>query len=188
MRVLNTGKILPETKESLPVFTIGHSTRSLEEFVNILEKCNVRKIVDIRTVPRSRHNPQFNRETLPANLAISGIGYVHVPGLGGLRHTRVDSLNRGWRNASFRGFADYMQTQEFEDNLTTLIQLSEEEQIAIMCAESLPWRCHRSLIADALLVRGIEVKHIMNAAKSREHTLTPWIKVVGTDITYPPPA
>ena len=101
------------------MFTIGHSTRSLEEFVNILEKYNVRKIVDIRTVPRSRHNPQFNRETLPANLAISGIGYVHVPGLGGLRHTRVDSLNKGWRNASFRGFADYMQTREFEDNLTS---------------------------------------------------------------------
>lgn len=171
----------------MSVFTIGHSTRTLEEFISILEKYGVKKIVDIRTVPRSKHNPQFNKETLPTSLNTAGIGYIHIAGLGGLRHTHIDSINKGWRNASFRGFADYMQTQEFEENLTTLIQLSKKEQVAIMCAESLPWRCHRSLLADALLVRGIEVKHIMNATESREHALTPWIKVDGTNISYPPP-
>jgi uncharacterized protein (DUF488 family) len=111
---------------------------------------------------------------------------MHTAGLGGLRHSKVDSPNKGWRNASFRGYADYMQTPDFEESLNTLIEAAKKEQIAVMCAESLPWRCHRSLIADALLVRGFKVEHIMNNEKSLKHTLTPWIKVEGTKITYPP--
>ena len=179
-------KVAYESKPLLTVFTIGHSTHTLEEFIKIIEKFKIEKIVDVRTIPRSRHNPQFNKETLPASLLLAGIGYMHIAGLGGLRHTKVDSPNKGWRNASFRGYADYMQTPDFEESLNKLIEAAKKEQVAIMCAESLPWRCHRSLIADALLVRGLKVEHIMNHEKSLKHTLTPWIKVEGTKITYPP--
>jgi uncharacterized protein (DUF488 family) len=181
-------KVANESKPLLTVFTIGHSTHTLEEFIKIIEKFKIEKIVDVRTIPRSRHNPQFNKETLPMNLLLVGIGYMHIAGLGGLRHTKVDSPNKGWRNASFRGYADYMQTPDFEQSLNTLIEVAKKEQVAVMCAESLPWRCHRSLIADALLVRGFKVEHIMNNKKSLKHTLTQWIKVEGTKITYPPAA
>ena len=143
-------------------------------------------LVDVRTMPRSRYNPQFNRETLPGSLAEAEISYLSMPGLGGLRHARPDSVNGGWRNASFRGYADYMQTAEFLDHLDKLIDLAQQTQAAIMCAESVPWRCHRSLIADALLVRGIPVEHIMTAASSKPHTLTSFAQVEGTRITYPP--
>jgi len=167
------------------VLTIGHSTRTLEAFIQLLKAHAVSKIVDVRTVPRSRHNPQFNRETLPDLLKTARIRYVHMPGLGGLRHPRPDSLNTGWRNASFRGFADYMETQEFEENLQRLIQLASKERIALMCAEALPWRCHRSLIADALWARGILVEHIMSSTRRQPHALTPWARVNGTRLTYP---
>ncbi len=167
------------------VFTIGHSTHRLSEFVSIVRSFGVNLVVDIRTIPRSRHNPQFNRETLPDDLAGERVGYLHMAGLGGLRKTRPDSLNRGWRNASFRGFADYMQTEEFKSSLEELIVLAAEHTPALMCAESLPWRCHRSLIADALLVRGHKVLHIFRQGVSEEHKLTPWAHVQGMEITYP---
>lgn len=167
------------------VFTIGHSTRDLAEFIHILQAHGVTKISDVRTVPRSRHNPQFNLETLPDALKAAGIGYVHLPGLGGLRRARRDSPNMAWRNASFRGFADYMQTNEFAENVEQLIALAEKEHIALMCAEAVPWRCHRSLIADSLTVRGIRVEHIMNKTHRQLHTLTPWARADGTCITYP---
>ena len=177
----------PVSNIGLIVLTMGHSTRTLEVFLQLLNLHTVRKIVDVRTVPRSRHNPQFNQETLPGNLRAAGIGYLHMPGLGGLRHPRPNSPNTGWRNSSFRGFADYMQTQEFNDNLQKMLQLASQEQIALMCAEAVPWRCHRSLIADALMVRGISVGHILSQTRFQPHFLTPWARVHGTQLTYPPP-
>lgn len=142
-------------------------------------------MVDVRTVPRSRHNPQFNRNTLPQVLIASGIAYTHMASLGGLRHARQDSPNTGWRNASFQGFADYMGTAEFEEALQALMELASEEQIVLMCAEAVPWRCHRLLIADALSVRGLPVEHILSAVRRQQHTLTPWAKVEGICLTYP---
>jgi uncharacterized protein (DUF488 family) len=167
------------------VLTIGHSTRTLEALIALLKAHAVTKIVDVRTVPRSRHNPQFNRETLPDHLQAVHLRYVHMPGLGGLRQPRPDSPNTGWSNASFRGFADYMETQEFEENLEALMQLAHKERIAVMCAEALPWRCHRSLIADALRSRGILVEHILSLTRRQPHALTPWAQVNGTCLTYP---
>jgi len=165
--------------------TIGHSTHTLDEFIGLLQAHGATCVADVRTVPRSRHNPQFNRTSLPRSLKKAGLGYVHLPGLGGLRHAKRDSLNVGWRNASFRGYADYMQTPEFEQSLDELVQLANREQIALMCAEAVPWRCHRSLIADALLVRGIRTEDIMSPTRRQVHTLTPFAKVRGTTITYP---
>ena len=167
------------------VMTIGHSTRTLEEFIDLLQTHGASCVVDVRTVPRSRHNPQFNKASLPRPLKKAGLGYVHLPGLGGLRHAKRDSLNVGWRNASFRGYADYMQTPEFAQSLDELIQLANQGQIVLMCAEAVPWRCHRSLIADALLVRGIHTEDIMSLTRRKVHTLTPFAKVQGTVITYP---
>jgi len=173
-------------KEALPlIMTIGHSTRTLEEFIGLLQAHAVSLVADVRTIPRSRHNPQFNKDSLPGELKKAGLGYVHLPGLGGLRHAKLNSLNVGWRNASFRGYADYMQTPEFETSLEELIQLAKQKQIAIMCAEAVPWRCHRSLIADALLVRRIRTEDIMSPTRRQVHTLTPFAKVRGTMITYP---
>jgi uncharacterized protein (DUF488 family) len=167
------------------VMTIGHSTHTIEEFIGLLQSHGATRVVDVRTVPRSRHNPQFNRTSLPASLKKSGVGYVHLPGLGGLRHARSDSVNCGWRNASFRGYADYMQTPDFEQSLQELIRLANQERIVLMCAEAVPWRCHRSLIADALLVRKIRTEDIMSATRRQVHTLTRFAKVQGTAITYP---
>ncbi|MCC6532317.1 MAG: DUF488 domain-containing protein [Burkholderiales bacterium] len=167
------------------VFTIGHSTRSLDELIALLQAHAVRRLIDVRTVPRSRHNPQFNRDTLPAALKASGIDYVHMAGLGGLRRPSGDSANLGWRNKSFRGYADYMQTAEFACNLADLIDQASEEQVAIMCAEAVPWRCHRSLIADALTVHGIGAEEISSAGRRQVHRLTPFARVAGTAITYP---
>src|ERR1700751_4108398 len=137
----------------MPVLTVGHSTRPLGEFIELLRAHGVTRVVDVRTVPRSARTPQFNKTSLPRSLKQAGIGYVHMPGLGGLRHPRRDSINTGWRNASFRGYADYMQTAEFENNLGRLIEIARLDQSATMCAEAVPWRCHRSLIADALTAR-----------------------------------
>ena len=167
------------------VLTIGHSTRTLEAFIVLLQAHGATRVVDVRTVPRSRHNPQFNSTSLPGALKKAGLHYVHLPGLGGLRHTRRDSINVGWRNASFRGYADYMQTPEFEDSLAEFIQLANEEHSVLMCAEAVPWRCHRSLIADALLVRGIRTEDIISATRCQIHALTPFAKVRGITITYP---
>ena len=167
------------------VLTIGHSTRTLEEFIGLLRFHEATRVVDVRTVPRSRHNPQFDEASLPGSLKEAGLGYVHMPGLGGLRHAKRDSLNLGWRNASFRGYADYVQTPEFEQSLDELIRLANQERIVLMCAEAVPWRCHRSLIDDALLVRGIRTEDIMGPKRRQAHTLTPFAKVQGTAITYP---
>ena len=167
------------------VLTIGHSTRPIEDFVHLLSAHGVKRLVDVRTVPRSRHNPQFNKDSLPKALRSAGIAYTHMPGLGGLRHPRKDSINLGWRNAGFRGFADYMQTLEFQQALQNLIAMAEKERVAIMCAEAVPWRCHRSLIADALLVRGVRVEEISSLTRTQPHRLTPFAHVFGTEVTYP---
>ena len=177
----------PKAEAETPprVLTVGHSTRRVEEFIRLLQAHDVACVVDVRTIPRSRHNPQFNGDSLPASLKAAGIGYRHLAGLGGLRHTTAASVNAGWRNASFRGFADYMQTPEFERALEMLIKLARRRQIALMCAEAVPWRCHRSLIADALSVHGIPTEHIMNLTRRQLHVLTPFAKVRGRRITYP---
>jgi uncharacterized protein (DUF488 family) len=148
------------------LWTIGHSTRPLDEFLSLLQTHNVQRLVDVRTIPRSRHNPQFNRENLSTSLKDEGLLYEHRPKLGGLRKPKTDSINLGWRNASFRGYADYMQTEEFRRALDELITESRLQPTAIMCAEAVPWKCHRSLIADALVTKGWEVRHIMTAAKA----------------------
>jgi uncharacterized protein (DUF488 family) len=172
--------------ESLVALTIGHSTRTIEEFVGLLQAHAVTRAVDVRTVPRSRHNPQFNRDTLPASLKTIAIGYTHMAELGGLRRTTRASINTGWRNASFRGYADYMQTAEFNEAIEGLIQLMSQGRTAIMCAEAVPWRCHSSLIADALLVRGIRSEEIsVSPTRTQVHVLTSFAKVDGSRIFYP---
>jgi len=169
----------------LLILTIGHSTRTLDDFIGILRAHGVERLVDIRTIPRSRHNPQFNQETLSERLKESGIDYVLLKQLGGLRHPKADSPNMGWRNSSFRGFADYMQTQAFAKGVDQLIGLPQDGLVVIMCAEVLPWQCHRWLIADALTIRGVQVEHIMTIKKRTKHSLTRWAHVEGTKITYP---
>jgi hypothetical protein len=168
------------------VFTIGHSTRTIEEFIALLQAHGVTHVVDVRTVPRSWHNPQFNRDALPISLNAVHIGYEHMAGLGGWRQPQHDSVNMGWRNSCFQGYADYMQTPAFGINLQALIKLAKLERIAIMCAEAVPWHCHRALIADALVVRGIKVEDIMGVNHGSLHSLTSFAKVKGTQITYPP--
>lgn len=175
----------PKAESSPIVLTVGHSTRTLDEFIRVLQAHGVSCVVDVRAVPRSRHNPQFNKASLPRALKKAGVKYFHLPGLGGLRHTKRDSLNVGWRNVSFRGFADYMQTPGFAQSLEELIQLATKERVVLMCAEAVPWRCHRSLIADALLVHRIRTEDIMSLTRRQVHTLTPFAKVRGTTITYP---
>jgi uncharacterized protein (DUF488 family) len=167
------------------VLTIGHSNRTWKAFLDLLRAHSVKRVIDVRSIPRSRHNPQFNRATLSIKLRVARIGYVHLRKLGGLRHARRDSPNMGWRNASFRGFADYMQTSEFEEGLHRLMKLAGQKRSAIMCAEAVPWRCHRSLIADALTVRGIQVDDIMSMKRSQVHSLIPFARVQGHRITYP---
>lgn len=170
----------------LVVYTIGHSDRPIETFIDLLQRNGVTRVLDVRTVPRSRHNPQFNKDALPDSLAAAHIAYDHLAGLGGLRHTRGDSPNMGWRNLSFRGYADYMQTPEFAENVQQVMQMAQKERCVLMCAEAVPWRCHRSLIGDALLVRGVAVEDIIGPQKARPHTITPFAHVDGTQITYPP--
>jgi uncharacterized protein (DUF488 family) len=170
------------------VFTIGHSTRTLDELVGLLRDAGVAILADIRTIPRSRHNPQFEAEALRSALPRRRIRYVHLPALGGLRRTRKDSPNAGWRNASFRGYADHMLTDEFERGLDALRDLTGEGTVAVMCAEAVPWRCHRSLVADALTVRGAHVEHITGPGRGSLHRLTPFAHVEGTRLTYPAPA
>ncbi len=171
----------------MTIYTIGHSTRTADEFVRILRKFAIELLADIRTVPRSRRNPQFEQVELRQTLLDSGIEYVHLPELGGLRRARKDSVNAGWENASFRGYADYMQTAEFERAIAELIAMAARKTAAIMCAEAVPWRCHRSLVGDALLVRGMAVEDIMNERTANAHKLTAWARVEGLKITYPKP-
>ena len=167
------------------ILTIGHSTRPIEDFIAMLKAHGVERLVDIRTVPSSRTNPQFNRDTLPESLKPACIDYSHLGALGGLRHAKPDSLNTGWRNTSFRGYADYMQTPEFSEAIEELTEIARKQQIAIMCAEAVPWHCHRSLVADALSARGISVEHIMSATRRQPHTLTSFAKIEGQRVTYP---
>ena len=160
------------------IFTIGHSTRTLEDY-------GVNMVVDVRSVPRSRYNRQFNKETLPESLKLVNVKYVHMPNIGGFRRPKSDSINTAWKNKSFRGYADYMQTKEFTEQLLNLIALTRENTVAIMCAEAVPRRCHRSLISDALLVRQVNVEHILTKDNVIKHQLSGWAKVEGTKITYP---
>ena len=171
--------------EELVVCTVGHSTRPLETFLTLLKSNDIRLVLDVRTVPRSRHNPQFNLDSLPDSLATVDIHYMHMSHLGGLRKTHADSPNIGWHNLSFRGYADYMQTPEFEHGVKQVVELAMHERCVLMCAEAVPWRCHRSLIADALTVRGVRVEDIIAAEGRKPHVLTPWAKIDGLAITYP---
>ena len=170
----------------LVVFTIGHSTRTIADFIRLLKAHGVQRVIDVRTIPRSRHNPQFNRDQLSPALHRARMHYTHMPGLGGLRRARRDSSNTAWRNASFRGYADYMQTAAFDDNLSRCIALARRERVVLMCAEAVPWRCHRSLIADALTVRGYVVRHIMSVDKAEPHRITRFASIEGGLLTYPP--
>lgn len=167
------------------VYTIGHSTRSFDELVAMLRAFSVEMLVDIRTVPRSRHNPQYNADTLRTRLRARRIRYVKLPELGGLRRARPDSPNTAWRNASFRGYADHILTDEFEEGVAKLHALSNEVTLALMCAEAVPWRCHRSLVADVLCARGAQVEHIMSLGRASPHRITPFAKVHGQQVTYP---
>lgn len=167
------------------IYTIGHSTHPAEEFIRILKAYGIEEVADVRTIPKSRHNPQFNEEVLQDELHKHGIGYVWLKGLGGLRHTTKASVNTAWKNASFRGYADYMQTPEFARAIDELIDIGREKRVVIMCAEAVPWRCHRSLIGDALLARHIQVEDILSERSSKPHRLTPWASVNGERVTYP---
>jgi len=189
MAARTTARTRKEAPTSWPagtVFTIGHSTLPIERFVALLETYAIVQLIDVRKIPRSRHNPQYGCEALAESLADAGIEYRWLQALGGLHRSRADSPNGGWHNKSFRGYADYMQTDAFRHGVETLIAISRHERSAIMCAEALPWRCHRSLVADALSVRGVPTAEIFSETNCRLHKLTPFARVEGTQITYPP--
>jgi len=167
------------------VYTVGHSTRAIEDFVALLKAFDIETLVDVRTIARSRHNPQYNEAELDASLGANDISYARLTGLGGLRHTTSASVNKAWENLSFRGYADYMQTPEFLDSLQQLTRIAARQPTVIMCAEAVPWRCHRSLIGDALLIRGASVEDIFTDKSIRPHRLTAFARVAGNTITYP---
>ena len=167
------------------IYTIGHSTKSIEQFLDLLKAHGIEELADVRTIPQSRHNPQFGQEELAASLKQASIDYMHLGKLGGLRHSRKDSVNLGWQNSSFRGYADYMATPEFQQGLDELKAIAEKKRVAIMCAEAVPWRCHRSLIADALTTQGWQVLHIQSRKTASPHELTPFLKVQDGKLTYP---
>ena len=172
---------------SFSLWTLGHSTKPIDKFIGLLLAHQISLLIDVRTVPRSRYNPQFNRDTLAQSLRDAGLQYRHLPELGGLRKPKKDSLNDGWRNASFRGYADYMQTEEFHEAINALMASGHQEQTTVMCAEAVPWRCHRSLIADALVSRGWDVRHIMSPENATPHILTSFAHVEKGTLTYPKP-
>lgn len=172
----------------MKIWTIGHSTRPIDEFISLLKVHGIRQLVDVRTVPRSRHNPQFNTDTLARSLKHARVGYHHMPQLGGLRKAKKDSINTAWRNASFRGYADYMQTDEFRQALDDLIAHAKQRPTAIMCAEAVPWRCHRSLIGDALVGQGWAVLDIMTEKRADPHVLTSFARIRDHQVSYPAPA
>src|SRR3984893_4311617 len=179
------GRLEVRQRRSAPILTIGHSTHPIEHFIELLRQHGVERLVDIRTIPRSRRNPQFSSAALAKSVEDKGIGYVHLKELGGLRHPRRDSINTGWRDDGFRGYAGYMQTAEFEEALRRLLQLCEDKRCAAMCAEAVPWRCHRSLLADALVARGITVEHILSTSRRDVHSLTPFARIENGRVTYP---
>src|SRR6266704_801453 len=166
------------------IYTIGHSTRTIEQFTELLKAHDIEELVDVRTIPKSRHNPQFGAEELAASLQRAGIAYTHLAKLGGLRHASKDSVNLGWQNISFRGFADYMASSEFTTGLDELYALAVKKTVVIMCAEAVPWRCHRSLIADALTVQSWQVLHIQSRKTASHHELTSFLKVQDGKIIY----
>lgn len=168
------------------VLTVGHSNRTLEDFLTLLRTHGATLVVDVRKMPRSRRNPRFNCDALPESLREAGLGYALIPALGGLRRRDKDSPNTGWRNASFQAYADYMLTPAFEEGLQELLERARGQTAALMCAEAVPWRCHRSLIADALVVRGVPVVDVLSASRVQPHVLRSWAHVEGTRITYPP--
>ncbi len=170
--------------EAVPVYTIGHSTRTLEQFLALLAREGVRHLLDVRRFPASRRYPHFESKALAASLEAAGIGYEHVPALGGRRTPAADSRNPGWRNASFRAYADHMSSPEFQAALESLLARSTRVPTVVMCSEAVPWRCHRTLIADALLARGRDVRHIM-AAKATSHALTAFAVVRNGRVEYP---
>ncbi|HKV23085.1 MAG TPA: DUF488 domain-containing protein [Candidatus Acidoferrum sp.] len=182
---MDVKKLVPPSPMRPLILTIGHSNRSIKDFLALLKAHGVQRLVDVRTVPRSRHNPQFNGDALPQTLRRARIAYTHLKKLGGLRRANPDSSNTGWNNLSFRGFADYMQTPEFAAGLARLEKLAKAKRCAIMCAEAVPWRCHRSLLADVLTVRGHAVEHVMTPTRRNLHKLTPFARVRGKQITYP---
>lgn len=167
------------------IFTIGHSTHPINEFIELLQAHDIKEIVDVRSIPMSRYNPQFNSDTLKQSLEQANIKYKLIKKLGGLRHTTKNSMNLGWRNASFRGFADYMASSEFIEGLKMLKKIATTRSTAIMCAEAVPWRCHRSLIADALIKKGWLVRDIMSRTSATKHRLTPFLKVRKGQLIYP---
>ncbi len=167
------------------LYTIGHSNREMRQLLGLLEAHGIKEVVDIRTIPRSRHNPQFNQNRLRTSLKKAGISYEHLKELGGLRRAEKDSINVGWHNASFRGFADYMGTPEFKKGLDRLKRIAIKKRTAIMCAEAVPWRCHRSLVADALAKQKWQVLHIESRKTAKKHKLTPFLKVRAGKLIYP---
>jgi uncharacterized protein (DUF488 family) len=168
------------------VWTIGHSTRTLAELVTMLRAHDIATLVDVRAVPRSQRHPHFSKDALAESLPQAGIAYVHMPGLGGLRKARPNSSNTGWRTEAFRGYADYMQTDAFARHVDALMAVAKDSRVSIMCAEAEPWRCHRNLLADALVVRDVEVRHIVGGGAVARHSLTPWAQRDGTRLSYPP--
>lgn len=172
-------------KNSSLLWTIGHSTRPIEDFIGLLQTYGIHMLVDVRRIPFSRHNPQFHQDVLAKSLAATEIQYRHMPALGGRRKSRQNSINVGWRNASFRGYADYMQTREFWTALEDLMATAQRLPVAVMCAEAVPWRCHRTLISDALVSRGWTVQHIISLNSLQTHTLTPFAQLDEGRLTYP---
>lgn len=173
------------TKAMKRIYTIGHSTRAIDDFIALLTASEITQLVDIRTIPKSRHNPQFGQTELHASLKAANIDYLYLKDLGGLRPATKNSVNDGWHNLSFRNYADYMQTKQFSAGLEELLRISALKTTAIMCAEAVPWRCHRSLVSDALVVRGIKVYEIIGEGNIREHSLTAFAVVDDHAITYP---
>lgn len=168
----------------VPLFAVGHSTRPIEDFIAMLKAHGVTLVADVRTVPQSRFNPQFGREALSKSLARAGLEYVHMKELGGLRRPRPDSKNTVWRNSGFRGYADYMETPEFERGLDALVDRARADTVAFLCSEGNPFRCHRTLLADALAARGLRVEHIASARSSKPHRLTPFARIARGKVVY----
>ena len=167
------------------IYTIGHSTRSEREFLGMLQQHSIATLIDVRTIPRSRWNPQFDKTSLQKSVTQAGMEYLHMPELGGLRKPSPESINQAWKNPGFQGYADYMQTPAFEEALVKIIDFGWRDRIALMCAEAFYAKCHRMLLSDALIARGVEVLHIVNANQVKSHTLTSFARVEGTKVTYP---
>ena len=171
-------------EEALTIWTVGHSTRSIEDFLTLLKAHNIESLVDVRHYPGSRRYPQFNKEHLAESLAKVGIDYHHLLKLGGRRRPRPDSRNTAWRNEAFRGYADYMESEAFAEGIRGLINFAQEKRVAIMCAEAVWWRCHRSLITDYLKAHGHKVLHIQSATKAEEHPFTSAARIVNGKLSY----